>query len=110
MNRRHFLLAVLATPFMRAIKPNWIPYNDLQASFYGIDWGLNDATVGTWMGITRSTTPQFHPWVYEPRGHAITEETIALVRKLMDKAIEDNHNELVRLTYGPPQVHKVNNK
>jgi hypothetical protein len=29
---------------------------------HGIDWGLNDGTIGTWMGIKRSTHPMWKPY------------------------------------------------
>lgn len=28
---------------------------------HGIDWGINDGTIGTWMGIQRTWRPMWHP-------------------------------------------------
>jgi hypothetical protein len=102
MDRRTFMRALLAVPLAPLI-----PYRPKQAidKLYGIDWGLNDATVGTWMGITRSTTPQFvSSWVHPPGGAVISKDMITLIRKMMDKAMEDNQRQLDIATYAQPLV------
>lgn len=108
MNRRSFITALLAVPLAPLI-----PYRPKLAidKLYGIDWGLNDATVGTWMGITRSTTPMFvSSWVHPPGGAAINRDMIALIRKMMDSAMADNQRLLDMATYAPQTVHKANHK
>ena len=95
MNRRAFITTLLAVP-LAPLVPKVIP-----VQLHGIDWGLNDATVGTWMGITRSTTPMFRSWVHKPTGK-LDKELIAMIRKMMDKAVEDNRRQLDIATYARP--------
>ena len=102
LNRRTFMRALLAVPLA-----SLIPYRPKQAidKLYGIDWGLNDGTVGTWMGITRSSTPMFvSSWVHPPGGTAISKDMIALIRKMMDKAMDDYQERLDIATYAQPLV------
>lgn len=107
MNRRSFITALIAVPLAPLV-----PYRPKQAidKLYGIDWGLNDATVGTWMGITRSTTPMFRSWVHPPGGAAINRDTIALIRKMMDDAVKDYSRQIDLAIYAPQTVHKANYK
>ena len=102
LNRRSFITALLAVPLAPLV-----PYRPKQAidKLYGIDWGLNDATVGTWMGLTRSSTPQFvSSWVHPPGGAAISKDMITLIRKMMDSALDDNQRQLDIATYAQPLV------
>jgi hypothetical protein len=94
MNRRTFMRALLAVPLAPFIP---IPKRAID-KIYGIDWGLNDATVGTWMGITRSTTPMFHSWVHKPTGK-LDKELIAMIRKLMDDGVKHYEQKAVYKTY-----------
>ena len=97
MNRRSFIRTLIAVPLAPLIP---IPKRAVD-KLYGIDWGLNDATVGTWMGITRSDTPMFRSWVHKPTGK-LDKELIAMIRKMMDKAVEDNRRQLDIATYARP--------
>lgn len=107
MNRRTFIRALLAVPLAPLVRPK-LAIDKL----YGIDWGLNDATVGTWMGITRSSTPQFRSFYGGAAGggksHTINKELITLIQKMMDDAKNHYQLQIDLATYGPQTVHKVN--
>jgi len=67
MQRRDFLKLLLGTAIAEVVdveKLLWVPkpiitVPALPPTMYGIDWGLNDGTVGTWMGIKRSNFPMW---------------------------------------------------
>jgi hypothetical protein len=99
LNRRTFIRALIAVPLAPFIP---IPKRAID-KIYGIDWGLNDATVGTWMGITRSSTPQFvSSWVHPPGGAAINKELIAMIRKMMDDSVAHYQEKIDLATYAQP--------
>jgi hypothetical protein len=97
LNRRTFIRALIAVPLAPFIPIPKLAIDKL----YGIDWGLNDATVGTWMGITRSTTPMFRSWIHKPTGK-IDKELIALIRKMMDDASNHYQHQIDLATYAQP--------
>lgn len=76
MNRRSFLKFLLSTPLALTVdveKLLWVPKPIITVpampSIYGVDWGLNDGTVGTWLGIKRSIYPQFKSaWLHPAQG------------------------------------------
>ena len=62
MNRRDFMRRMFGTAVTVAVGQIIpVPKYAWDKLGHGIDWGLNDGTIGTWMGIQRSTHPMWHP-------------------------------------------------
>jgi hypothetical protein len=63
--------------------------SDLPLSLYGVPYHQSNAHIGTWMGIQRSTYPQFSSgrWVgfMHPDQHKIYSDLLDLVDKMENK-------------------------
>lgn len=78
--------ATLIPKIIRVSIPENIYFNvekidAFRSELYGIDWGINDATYGTWMGIDRSVYPF---WEGRPSGKSIHNHITGLI-KLLDE-------------------------
>lgn len=104
MNRRDFMRTMFGTAVTVAVSqiiPVRTALGKLQE--HGLDYGLNDGTIGTWMGIQRSTHPIWSPhpqqatafmlknipvvpWTGVPRNKIlmVSEEIADMIRKLQD--------------------------
>lgn len=62
MNRRQFMRTMFGTAVTVAVGQIIPAPKYAWDKLHGIDWGLNDGTVGTWMGIKRSTEAMWKPY------------------------------------------------
>jgi len=94
MNRRDFMRRMFGLTVTIAVSPNIVAafnkslIDATNPSLYGIDYGLNDATIGTWMGLTRSNVAQWNSKVL--KGTPINPDMVKMIKKLMDDAVDKN--------------------
>lgn len=65
------------------------------ASLYGIPYHVSDSSYGTWLGIKRAEQP-FWTSSYVAGTGKIDENMIKLIRKMMDKSVQEMRLELDR--------------
>lgn len=110
MNRREFMRRMFGTSMTLVIPSVFIPtvkqYIDAtNPSLYGMDWGVNDGTYGTWNGIRRAPVSQWSSKSAVGPGAQLRADIIELIRRIKVD-IKDNPLEIIIANEDQVRIYK----